>query len=55
MEEGECDNPNFCGARYGLMSTPKIVQGVFNENVGITQKEMIDILDQGVEDNLVVM
>lgn len=48
-------NPNFRGARYELMSTPKMVQCIFNEDVGITQKEMIDILAQGVEGNLVVM
>ncbi len=43
------------GTRFELLSTPKMVQRMFQENGEITEQEMIEILAQGVEGNVVVM
>ena len=48
-------NPYNRGARILLLSTPKLVQHMYQEHVELTEDEMINIISQGVSGNIVVM
>ncbi len=43
------------GARILLLSTPKLVQHMYQEHVELSEDEMINIISQGVSGNIVVM
>lgn len=48
-------NPKHRGAKIILFSTPKLVQHMFQENVEISEDEMINLISQGVSGNIAVM
>ncbi len=43
------------GSRIIIFSTPKLVQHMFQEHVEMSEDEMVNILSQGVSDNIVIM
>ena len=43
------------GAKVILFSTPKLVQHMFEEHAEISEEEMVNILSQGISDNIVIM
>lgn len=48
-------NPANRGSKIILFSTPKLVQHMFQEQIPMSEDEMVNILSQGVSDNIVVM
>ena len=49
------NNPENRGSKIILFSTPKLVQHMFQEHIEISEEEMINILSQGVSDNIIIM
>lgn len=49
------NNPANRGAKIILFSTPKLVQHMFQEQILMSEDEMVNILSQGVADNIVIM
>lgn len=47
--------PQNRGAKIILFSTPKLVQHMFQENMGISEDEMVNLISQGTSGNIVVM
>lgn len=43
------------GSRIIIFSTPKLVQHMFQELIEMSEDEMVNILSQGVSDNIVIM
>ena len=48
-------NPNNRGAKIIIYSTPKLVQHMLQEDVIMSEDEMVNILSQGISDNIVIM
>ena len=48
-------NPKYQGSKIILFSTPKLVQHMYQEQVELSENEMVNILSQGVPDNIVIM
>lgn len=48
-------NPANRGSKIILFSTPKLVQHMFQEQIEMSEDEMVNILSQGVSDNIVIM
>ena len=43
------------GSKIIIFSTPKLIQHMFQEHVELSEDEMVNILSQGVTDNIVIM
>ena len=43
------------GSKIILFSTPKLVQYMFQEGAGLSEDEMVNIISQGVSENIVIM
>ena len=43
------------GSKIKIFSTPKLVQHMFRENIEMSEEEMVNIISQGVSDNIVIM
>ena len=48
-------NPQKRGSKPILFSTPKLVQFMYQEQVELSENEIVNILSQGVSDNIVIM
>ena len=48
-------NPQNRGSKVILFSTPKLVQHMFHERVEMSEEEMVNIISQGISENIVVM
>lgn len=48
-------NPQKRGSGIILFSTPKLVQHMYQEQVKLTENEIVNFLSQGVSDNIVIM
>lgn len=48
-------NPGNRGSKIIIFSTPKLAQHMFQEHVKLSEDEMVNILSQGVSDNVVIM
>ena len=48
-------NSKYRGAKIILFSTPKLVQHIFQEQMDLSEEEMIHLLSQGTSGNIVVM
>ena len=48
-------NPENRGSKIIIFSTPKLVQHMFQEHISMSEDEMVNILSQGISDNIVIM
>ena len=48
-------NQEYRGSRIILFSTPKLIQHMYQEGVELSEDEIVNILSQGVSENIVIM
>ena len=48
-------NQEYRGSRIILFSTPKLIQHMFQEGVGLSEDEIVNLLSQGISENIVIM
>jgi hypothetical protein len=48
-------NQQYRGSKLLLLSTPKLVQYMFQKHTDISEEEMVNIISQGTSGNIVVM
>ena len=48
-------SPENRGSKIILFSTPKLVQHMVQEQMPMSEDEMVNILSQGISDNIVIM
>ena len=48
-------NQEYRGSRIILFSTPKLIQHMYQEGVGLSEDEIVNVLSQGISENIVIM
>ena len=48
-------NQEYRGSRIIIFSTPKFIQHMYQEGVELSEDEIVNVLSQGISDNIVIM